>query len=139
MILDKGILGASQIAAIAETDILNVHTWTTRGFADPYAKPRIRRGRGRARSYSVRDALRFFLMARLHEQYRTPLPRGFEICELVFAAENFDCGKAAYLVLEQSSSGAIDVQWCPDLNAVAQRLEVEALATVINVKYIFQR
>jgi hypothetical protein len=63
MDLDRAFLSATQIAELAQTDIMNVHTWTTRGFADPYhAKPRVRRGRGKPRSYSRRDALRFFLM-----------------------------------------------------------------------------
>ena len=91
MNLDVPILGAAQVAELAETEITNIHTWTTRGFTDPYhTKPSIRRGGGRARSYSLRDTLRFFLMARLHNQYRTPLPQGMQICQSVFGEDNFD-------------------------------------------------
>lgn len=137
MNLDQAVFSAAQIADVAQTEILDVHTWTSRGFADPYhAKPRARRGRGRPRSYSLRDGLRFFLMARLHKQYRTPLPQGLRICQLVFGEENFDPGRAAYLVLEESTSRAIGVHWCPDVNAVGGRLAGEPLATVINAKYI---
>jgi hypothetical protein len=88
------------------------------------------------RSYSMRDALRFFLMARLHKQYRLPLPQGLEICQSVFGEENFNPDKAAFLVLEQGTSRANDVTWCADLNSVSARLAAEPLAAVINVKCI---
>ena len=102
MDLDEPLLGAAQVAELANTDIINIHTWTTRGFTDPYhTSPRVRRGGGRARSYSLRDALRFFLMARLHSQYRTPLPQGVQICQSVFGEENFNPQKAGYLVVEE--------------------------------------
>lgn len=137
--LDSPKFSAAQIADLAQTELLNVHTWTSRGFADPYhAAPRVLRGRGRPRSYSLRDALRFFLMARLHKQYRTPLPQGLEICQLVFGAENWAPSSAAFLVLDQSTSGAIDLHWCPDTAAVGRCLAVEPLATVVNVKRIFE-
>jgi hypothetical protein len=137
MNLDDAFLSATHIADLAQTDIVSVHTWTTRGFADPYhAKPRVRRGGGRVRSYSMRDALRFFLMARLHKQYRLPLPQGLEICQSVFGEENFNPDKAAFLVLEQGTSRANDATWCADLNSVAARLAAEPLAAVINVKCI---
>jgi|SRR5437870_598836 len=98
MDLDEPLLGAAQVAELANTDIINIHTWTTRGFTDPYhTSPRVRRGGGRARSYSLRDALRFFLMARLHSQYRTPLPQGVQICQSVFGEENFNPQKAVIL------------------------------------------
>jgi hypothetical protein len=137
MNLDETIYSAAEIAELAQTDILNVHTWTSRGFSDPYhAKRRVRRGRGRPRSYSLRDGLRFFLMARLHKQYRTPLPQGLQLCQLVFGAENFDPDCAAYLVMTESTSEVIDAEWCEDLAAVGRRLAVEPLATVIHVKRI---
>jgi hypothetical protein len=137
MKLDEAIYSAAQIAELAQTEILNVHTWTSRGFSDPYhAKQRARRGRGRPRSYSLRDGLRFFLMARLHKQYRIPLPQGFQICQLVFAAENFDPDYAAYMVIAESTRRMIDAEWCKDPDEVGRRLAAEPLATVINVKRI---
>ena len=36
MNLDEPLLGAAQVAELAQTDIVNIHTWTTRGFTDPY-------------------------------------------------------------------------------------------------------
>jgi hypothetical protein len=36
MSLDEPLLGAAQIGELALTDIVNIRTWTTRGFADPY-------------------------------------------------------------------------------------------------------
>jgi hypothetical protein len=136
MAIDDTVYSAAQIAELAQTDILNIHTWTSRGFSDPYhAKRRVRRGRGRPRSYSLRDGLRFFLMARLHMQYRTPLPQGLLLCQMVFGTE-FEPGHAAYLVLLESNSKVIDTLWCEDTSEVGRRLAVEPLATVINVKRI---
>ena len=137
MKLDKAIYTAGQIADLAQTDILNVHTWTTRGFADPYhAKPRFRRGRGRVRSYTLRDGLRFFLMARLHKQYRTPLPQGLQVCHAVFG-ESFDPKTAAYLLLRENVARTIELQWCKDATEVGLELGFEPLSTVINVKHIY--
>jgi len=131
------MLGAAEVAALAHTDILNVHTWTTRGFADPYhSKPRARRGGGRARSYSVRDALRFFLMARLHKQFRTPLPQGQQICQSVFGEENFDRAKAAYLLVEEGASGTGEIGWFKDPDSLMRHLAHESVGMVINTKQI---
>jgi hypothetical protein len=138
--LDKPCLGAADVAEIAQTDILNIHTWTTRGFADVYHdKPSVRRAGGRARSYSIRDALRFFLMARLHKQYRTPLPQGMQICQSVFAKENFDPERAAYLVLEEGVSGIGQVAWFGNLRDLEQHLADEPVSLVINVKRILNQ
>jgi hypothetical protein len=137
MELDEPMLGAAQIAALAKTDIVNIHTWTTRGFTDPYhTKRRVRRGGGRARSYSIRDALRFFLMARLHSQYRTPLPQGMQICQSVFGEENFNPEKAGFLVLEEGASGIGKIRWFKDFEALGKQLASEPVNLVINVKHI---
>ena len=131
MDLDKALLGAAQVAALANTEILNIHTWTTRGFTDPYhTKARVRRGGGRPRSYSVRDALRFHLMARLHSQYRTPLPQGLRICQSVFAEENFNPQRAGYLVVQEGPSGNGEVRWYEDLKTLGQHLAGEPVSLV---------
>jgi len=136
MNFDEPLLGAAQVAELAQTDIVNIHTWTTRGFADPYhTSRRVRRGGGRVRSYSIRDALRFFLMARLHSQYRTPLPQGSQICQDVFGEENFNPQKAGYLVLEEGP-GIGGVRWFENLKTLGQHLEGEAVSLVINVRHI---
>ena len=140
MNLDEPLLGAAQVAELANTDIVNIHTWTTRGFTDPYhTSPRDRRGGGRARSYSIRDALRFFLMARLHSQYRTPLPQGSQICQSVFGEENFNPKKAGYLVLEEGATNTGGVRWFENLKTLQQHLADEPVSLVINVKHILQR
>ena len=140
MELDEPLLGAAQIAAIAETDIVNIHTWTTRGFTDPYhTKRRVQRGGGRARSYTIRDALRFFLMARLHSQYRTPLPQGMQICQSVFGEENFNPENAGFLVLEEGESGIRRVRWFVDLEALGPQLASGPVNLVINVRHILQQ
>lgn len=139
MKLDEPLLGAAQIAELADTDIINIHTWTTRGFTDPYhTKPRARRGGGRPRSYSIRDALRFFLMARLHRQFRTPLPQGLQICQSVFSEENFDPEKPGYLVVEEGASGSGGVRWFENLKNLGQHLADESVSLVINVNQILQ-
>jgi len=139
MDLDEPLLGAAQVAELANTDIINIHTWTTRGFTDPYhTSPRVRRGGGRARSYSLRDALRFFLMARLHIQYRTPLPQGVQICQSVFGEENFNPQKAGYLVVEEGPSGVGGIRWYENLKALGQHLADEPVSLVINVRHILQ-
>lgn len=139
MNLDKPLLGAAQIAELAQTDIVNIHTWTTRGFADPYhTPPRVRRGGGRARSYSIRDALRFFLMARLHSQYRTPLPQGLQICQSVFGEENFNPQKAGYLVVEEGPSGTGGMRWYENLKTLGEHLAGEPVSLVINVRHILK-
>jgi hypothetical protein len=140
MNLDKPLLGAAHVAQLARTDIVNIHTWTTRGFTDPYhTNPRVRRGGGRARSYSIRDALRFFLMARLHSQYRTPLPQGLQICQSVFGEENFNPQNAGYLVVEEGPSGSRRVRWYKDLQTLGQHLAGEPVSLVINVRHILQQ
>jgi hypothetical protein len=137
MNLDEPLLGAAQVAELAQTEILNIHTWTTRGFADPYhCKPRVRRGGGRARSYSIRDALRFFLMARLHKQFRTPLPQGLQICQSVFGEENFNREAAAFLIIEEGQSGIGETRRYKDLKDLTGHLAGEPLSMVINVKHI---
>ena len=138
MNLDEPLLGAAQIAELAQTDIVNIHTWTTRGFTDPYhTSPRIRRGGGRTRSYSMRDALRFFLMARLHSQYRTPLPLGLQICQSVFGEENFNPQKAGYLVVEEGASVG-GMRWYENLKTLGQHLAGEPVSLVINVRHILE-
>ena len=141
MDLDKPLLGAAQIAQLANTDIVNIHTWTTRGFTDPYhSNRRVRRGGGRARSYSIRDALRFVLMARLHSQYRTPLPQGMQICESVFGEENFNPVHAGYLVVEEDQSGKEGrVVWFENLKTLGQHLAGESVSLVINVVQILEQ
>jgi len=140
MDLDKPLLGAAQIAELADTDIMNIHTWTTRGFTDPYhTSPKVRRGGGRARSYSLRDALRFFLMARLHKQYRTPLPQGLQICQGVFGEENFNPDTAGYLVVEEGPSGLGGVRWFKNLQSLGSHLASEPVNLVINVKQILEQ
>jgi hypothetical protein len=140
MDLDKPILGASQIAELADTDILNVHTWTTRGFTDPYHNsPKVRRAGGRARTYSIRDALRFYLMARLHKQYRTPMPQGLQISQAVFGEENFNPQTAGYLVVEEGQSGFGGVRWFKNLQTLGRHLEDEPVNLVINVKQILDQ
>src|ERR1700689_4133701 len=139
MNLDKPLLQAAQVAELAQTDIMNIHTWTTRGFTDPYhTGPRVRRGGGRPRSYSIRDALRFFLMARLHNQYRTPLPQGLQICQSIFGKENFNPEKAGYLVVEEGPSGSGSVQWYENLKDLGQHLSGAPVSLVINVRHILQ-
>jgi hypothetical protein len=138
--LDKPLLRAAQVAELANTDIVNVHTWTSRGFTDPYhSDQRDRRGGGRARSYSIRDALRFFLMARLHNQYRTPLPQGLKICQSVFGEENFDPERAGYLVVEEGPSGVRRVRWYENLKTLGTHLAGEPVNLVINVRHIVQQ
>jgi hypothetical protein len=139
MNLDEPLLGAAEVAELARTDIVNIHTWTTRGFTDPYhASRRVRRGGGRARSYSIRDALRFFLMARLHSQYRTPLPQGSQICQSVFGEENFNPQKAGYLVLEEGP-GTGGTHWYENLKSLAPHLAGEPVSLVINVRHILEQ
>jgi len=139
MKLDKPLLTAIQVAELAHTEVVNIHTWTTRGFTDPYHTGRVRRGGGRARSYSIRDALRFFLMARLHSQYRTPLPQGLQICQQVFAEENFNPQKAGYLVVEEGESHIGAVRWFKDLKTLGDHLADAPVSLVINVKDILQQ
>jgi hypothetical protein len=139
MNLDEPLLGAAQVAELAQIDIVNIHTWTTRGFTDPYhTSRRVRRGGGRVRSYSIRDALRFFLMARLHRQYRTPLPQGLQICQSVFGEENFDPQKAGYLVVEECP-GIGGVRWHENLKTLAQHLAGAPVSLVINVRQILEQ
>ena len=139
MNLDKPLLLAAQVADLAQTDIVNVHTWTTRGFTDPYhTGPRVRRGGGRPRSYSIRDALRFFLMARLHNQYRTPLPQGSQICQSLFGKENFNPEKAGYLVVEEGPSGRGGARWFENLPALGKHLSGAPVSLVINVEHILR-
>lgn len=91
------------------------------------------------RSYSIRDALRFFLMARLHNQYRTPLPQGRGICESVFGEDSFDPDKAGYLVIEEDRSGKEGkVRWFENLKTLAQHLADEPVSLVINVRQILE-
>jgi hypothetical protein len=138
MNLDEPLLGAAHVAELAETDIMNIHTWTTRGFADPYhTNRRVRRGGGRVRSYSIRDALRFFLMARLHRQYRTPLPQGLQICQSVFGEENFNPQNAGYLVVEEGP-GIGAVRWYENLKTLEHHLAGEPVSLVINVRQILE-
>jgi hypothetical protein len=138
MNLDEPLLGAAHVAELAQTNIVNIHTWTTRGFADPYhTSRRVRRGGGRVRSYSIRDALRFVLMARLHSQYRTPLPQGLQICQSVFGEENFNPQKAGYLVVEEGP-GSGGVRWYENLKTLEQHLAGESVSLVINVRQILQ-
>jgi hypothetical protein len=140
MDLDKPVLGAAQVAELANTDIVNIHTWTTRGFTDPYhSGRRVRRGGGKARSYSIRDALRFFLMARLHKQYRTPLPQGSKICQSVFGEENLDEDRAGYLVIEERPSGSGRVRWFGSIRDLSPYLSGEPVSLVINVNHILHQ
>ena len=135
MDLDRPQFSAAQIAELAHVEIVTVHTWTTRGLANPYGDRDIKRGRGQARLYSLRDALRFYLMARFHQQFRLPLPAGIRICQSVFS-DSFSTAKAAFLFLDTARPGLVAPTWCKDIHAVEQRLAVKLVGTVLDVKEI---
>jgi DNA-binding transcriptional MerR regulator len=136
--LDEPQFNAAQVAKLAETDVISIHTWTTRGLTDPHrAESDVRRGRGRQRLYSLRDALRFYLMARLHKQYGTPLPVGKKICETVFGA-TFNEKNAAFLILEKTTIQVRNTLWCKDAHAVGRALALRPLGTVIHTRKILR-
>jgi hypothetical protein len=135
-ILDEKILSAAQVAQVAETDITTVQTWTTRGLTEPYGLPgRLKRGRGRARMYSLRDALKFSLMVRLHKSYRTPLPHGIAICRAVFS-DSFVPENARYSIVTATPESA-RATWFPNAESVAKHLKNSRMATVVNVALVF--
>jgi hypothetical protein len=136
MDLDTPQFTAARVADLASIDLVAVHTWTSRGLVDPYRAPEeVKRGRGQARTYSLRDALRFYLAGRLHEQYRTPLPQAVRICEAVFGSL-FNPQRAAFVLLEESTASTQGSRWCADVQQVAERLAAKPTSTVINVKKI---
>ena len=135
MELDKPQFDAAQIAGLAQIKTLQVHTWTTRGLANPYGSD-IRRGRGEARFYTLRDALKFYIMGRLHEQYRMPLPQGLKICRHVF--NDFNQARTDhYLVLKISTRQTVVTEYYGDAKSLTAALASKPLGTVINIARIW--
>jgi hypothetical protein len=137
MTLDRKNLQAAHVAEVAGTDVTTVQTWTSRGMTTQYGLAvRLKRGRGHARMYSLRDALKFALMVRLHQNYRMPLPQGRKICGVVFG-DSFEPESARYSIVTATPMNA-QAKWYPDELAVAKALSTSRVATVINVGLIFR-
>jgi MerR HTH family regulatory protein len=133
--LDALTFDAAQVARLAGTDMPTVQTWTTRGITDPYRVGKgFKRGRGRARFYSFRDVLKFYLMAKLRHTYRMPLPRGIDICRMVFG-DSFIPDNARFMVVRTGPIGAV-VEWYPDASSLAKKLSTSIVDTVVNVGLI---
>ncbi len=71
---------ASEVAQIIDEPAKLVANWTDRGLVDPYQSWERKRGRGRARQYSLRDILIFAAMKDLSDRYEIPVPLGRRIC-----------------------------------------------------------
>jgi len=136
--IDKPQFNAAQIAELSAIDLVAVHTWTSRGLVDPYKSAEdLKRGRGRARLYSLRDALAFYLMGRLHKQYRLPLPQGRKICRSIFGS-GYSPAKTKFVVLSVSTSLLVATAWCSTEAELAELLLRHPLATVLNVGLIWE-
>jgi hypothetical protein len=110
------------VARITGLDLKMIANWTDRGFADPYqGQWDWRRGRGRARRYTLRDILRFVLMRDLTERYAIPVPLGRRICGAVFS-EAFSPEHLGYLVVERVRAEHIVTHWFGDETALAAHL-----------------
>jgi hypothetical protein len=98
--LDDPTFDAAEVARIAGIqDVKTVANWTDRGLVDPYhGSWEWKRGRGRARQYSLRDILTFVLMRDLSDRYEIPIPLGRRICGVVFT-EPFTPAKVGYIVV----------------------------------------
>jgi hypothetical protein len=99
--LDKLQFDAAEIAQLAAIkDTKTVANWTDRGVADPYKGPwEWKRGRGVARRYSLRDALRFALLRELVDRLQIPIPLGRRLCLVTFS-EGFSPDRSGYTVVD---------------------------------------
>jgi len=77
------------------------------------------------------------LMARLHEQYRLPLPQGIRICAAVFKPGIFTPTNAAFQLLEFATKDSIGTKWFKDLGSAAAQLARQPLSTIVNVANIW--
>ena len=74
MDLDQPRYDVGEVALLAGISVKFAANLTDRGLTDPYRCPEIgQRGRGKARRYCLRDALRFALAAELTERFRLPI------------------------------------------------------------------
>jgi hypothetical protein len=120
--LDVAVFDGVEVAQLAGIDDPKlISNWTDRGFCDPYqaATPR-RRGRGKARVYSVRDALKLALMKDLSDRYQVPIPLGTRICAKAF--ETFHPARPGYLIIDRHSDAHLQVLWCGDSAELARQL-----------------
>lgn len=125
----------SQPRLDSSTDTTTIQTWTTRGITDPYRVGRgFKRGRGRARTYSFRDVLKFNLMTQLHKRYRMPLPRGKDICRMAFG-DSFNPEKARFGIITATPISA-SVDWTSDEASLIRKLSDSPVEMVVNVGVI---
>jgi hypothetical protein len=136
--IDLAQFSAAQVAEIADTTIKVIATWTTRDFAGR-RDPRVKRGGGVARRYSLRDALWFALAAQLHRRYHTPLPQLQAIARLTFGGA-FTPERAAFVVVASARPGSASTHYCPDIAAVASQIQRLGCAIiVIDAREMFGR
>ena len=136
--LDVLQFSSSDVAVIADIPVRTVQNWTDRGLADPYrARSEVRRGGGVARRYSLRDALRFYLMARLHRDLRIPLPQGIRICGSAFG-DTFNPLKPGVLVLQKSTAVTVGFKWYRNEDELTEFLRHAPTASIVNAQLILR-
>ncbi len=86
MDLDQPRYDVAEVAFLAGISVKFASNLTDRGLTDPYRCPEVgRRGRGKARRYCFRDALRFALVAELTERFRLPIAYCRTLCRVAFS------------------------------------------------------
>lgn len=141
MNIDEPLFTLSDVARVAHLDARTVSNWTNRGLADAYGNDQQKRGRGLARTYTMRDTLRFAAMADL-AKISISLPVGTRICKNVFG-EAFRRTNPGCYVVEAASMNALSPKWYPDVMAVLReakqlhlgiRLIIDAATIFANVE-----
>ncbi len=99
MDLDQPRYDVGEVALLAEVPVKFAANLTDRGLTDPYRSPEFgRRGRGRARRYCLRDALRFALVAELTNRFRLPISHCRTLCRVAFSSSFSPQNRGFYFV-----------------------------------------
>ncbi len=127
---DQPEFAASEVAQIIDEPVKLVANWTDRGLVDPYQSWERKRGRGRARQYSLRDILTFAAMKDLSDRYEVPVPRGRRIC--ASALVDADPLRTGYVVVEKVRvARRVKTVFCAAAEDLVRHLEAPAMKSAL--------
>ncbi len=126
---DQPEFAASEVAQIIDEPVKLVANWTDRGLVDPYQSWERKRGRGRARHYSLRDILTFAAMKDLSDRYEIPVPLGQRICASALVDAN--PLRTGYVVVEKVRAERVKRVFCRTAEDLVRHLETPPMKSAL--------
>ncbi len=141
MDLDTRRFSLGQVAKICDVDAKLAANWSDHGLADPYGAEPKKRGRGLARTYTLRDVFRFGLMAEF-ANLSIPYHSGRRIINGILGAFNPE-NPGVWIVRSdvhtspEAPSSALS-RWCKDTEEARRLIDTFRIKTalVVNVALV---